>query len=349
MTAGGGTSAGRDVAAQDPADLRREEVVLPGVPPLGRLYARGAASSGRLVLARRLGRAPVDLPEVAYLVAGVQADAAHLTAYQHLLGETASDVLPAGFVHVLAFPVATAVMARPDFPLPLAGLVHLANEVTQHVPLRLGQAVDVRAWAQGLAAHRTGTTVELVTEVRLAGAARDLGEGPVAWRGVSTYLAKGTHLVRAGDGFDRGSGATGGTDGSRDDVAVDGAAAHARPAFVPPVPTARWDLDAGTGRRYAAVSGDRNPIHLSAVSAKALGFPRAIAHGMDTAARALATVGAARGDAFTWTVEFAKPVLLPGSVAVRVAADGAPGDGYTYAGWHARTGKLHLTGAVRPL
>nr|WP_258727278.1 MaoC/PaaZ C-terminal domain-containing protein [Cellulomonas sp. NS3] len=341
--------------------MRREEVVLPGVPSLGRLYARGAAASGRLALARRFGRGPVDLPEVAYLVAGVQADATHLTAYQHLLGETASDVLPAGFVHVLAFPVATAVMARPDFPLPLAGLVHLTNEVSQHVPLRLGQAVDVRAWAQGLAAHRTGTTVELVTEVRLAGAARELGEGPVAWRGVSTYLARGMHLVRAGAGADGGgvTGGVGGSDGARGDDARDGGArgggaadgggAQARPAFVPPVPTARWELDAGTGRRYAAVSGDRNPIHLSAVSAKALGFPRAIAHGMYTAARALATVGAERGDAFTWSVEFAKPVLLPGSVAVRVAADGAPGDGYTYAGWHARTGKLHLTGSVRPL
>ncbi|MBB2925446.1 MaoC/PaaZ C-terminal domain-containing protein [Cellulomonas cellasea] len=344
MTAAGGTPAGADLA-----DLRREEVVLPGVPSLGRLYARGAAASGRLVLARRLGRGPVDLPEVAYVVAGVQADAAHLTAYQHLLGETASDVLPAGFVHVLAFPVATAVMARPDFPLPLAGLVHLANEITQHVPVRLGQAVDVRAWAQGLAAHRTGTTVELVTEVRLAGPARELREGPVAWRGVSTYLAKGTHLVRGDAGDDGGAVVADGVEGTGGVDGRGGSGSGARPAFVPPVPTARWELDAGTGRRYAAVSGDRNPIHLSAVSAKALGFPRAIAHGMFTAARALATVGAERGDAFSWSVEFAKPVLLPGSVAVRVAADGAPGDGYAYAGWHARTGKVHLTGSVRPL
>ncbi|GEA87826.1 MaoC/PaaZ C-terminal domain-containing protein [Cellulomonas cellasea] len=342
MTAAGGTSPGV-------ADLRREEVVLPGVPSLGRLYARGAAASGRLVLARRFGRGPVDLPEVAYVVAGVQADAAHLTAYQHLLGETASDVLPAGFVHVLAFPVATAVMARPDFPLPLAGLVHLANEITQHVPLRLGQAVDVRAWAQGLAAHRTGTTVELVTEVRLAGPARELREGPVAWRGVSTYLAKGTHLVRGGAGDDGGAGVADGVEGTGGADGRSGSGSGARPAFVAPVPTARWELDAGTGRRYAAVSGDRNPIHLSAVSAKALGFPRAIAHGMDTAARALATVGAERGDAFTWSVEFAKPVLLPGSVAVRVAADDGPGGGWTYAGWHPRSGKVHLTGSVRPL
>ena len=106
-------------------------------------------------------------------------------------------------------------------------------------------------------------------------------------------------------------------------------------------------LAGDVGRRYAAVSGDRNPIHLSALSAKALGFPRAIAHGMYTAARALADVGAGRGDAFDWSVEFAKPVLLPGTVTVRVA--GAPADGFTFAGWDARSGKPHLTGTVTPL
>jgi len=112
------------------------------------------------------------------------------------------------------------------------------------------------------------------------------------------------------------------------------------------VPTGQWRLDGDVGRRYAAVSGDRNPIHLSALSAKPLGFPRAIAHGMYTASRALADVGAARGEAFTWTVEFAKPLLLPGTPAVRVAH---AGDGFAYTVWHPRTGKVHLSGAVTPL
>jgi acyl dehydratase len=94
------------------------------------------------------------------------------------------------------------------------------------------------------------------------------------------------------------------------------------------------------------VSGDRNPIHLSALSAKALGFPRAIAHGMYTASRALADVGAARGDAFDWSVEFVKPVLLPGTVTVRIASSA---EGFTFAGWDARSGKPHLTGSVTPL
>ena len=49
-----------------------------------------------------------------------------------------------------------------------------------------------------------------------------------------------------------------------------------------------WRLPGDLGRRYAAVSGDRNPIHLYALTAKAFGFPRQIAHGMWSKARCLA-------------------------------------------------------------
>ncbi|ROS31749.1 MaoC/PaaZ C-terminal domain-containing protein [Cellulomonas sp. PhB150] len=287
-------------------------VPLPGVPGLGGVYARGAGAAARLAIARRAGRAPAGLPDVAYEVRGVEVDPTHLTDYQHLLGEPASDVLPAGFVHVLAFPVATALMARTDFPLSLLGLVHLSNVVTQRRAVRLSEVLDVRAWAQDLRPHRAGTQVDLVTEVSVA--------GELVWSGVSTYLAKGVSPAESGG--------------------------DAREEFVAPVPTGQWRLAGDVGRRYAAVSGDRNPIHLSKVSAKALGFPRAIAHGMYTAARALADVGAARGEAFVWSVEFAKPVLLPGTVTVRVAADD---EGFAFTGWDAKRTRPYLTGTVRPL
>ena len=46
------------------------------------------------------------------------------------------------------------------------------------------------------------------------------------------------------------------------------------------------------GRRYAAISGDYNPIHLGALSAKLFGFKQAIAHGMWSKARCLAALDA---------------------------------------------------------
>ncbi len=74
------------------------------------------------------------------------------------------------------------------------------------------------------------------------------------------------------------------------------------------------------GRRFAPVSGDYNPIHLTAITARALGFPRAIAHGMWSKARCVAALsgrlGAGRAEV---EVRFKQPVLLPTKVAFVVA------------------------------
>jgi acyl dehydratase len=245
-------------------------------------------------------------------VHGVRADADRLTAYQHLLDEPASDHLPAGFVHVLTFPLAMALLTADDFPLSVLGLVHVANRVVQHRPVLLGDRLTLTAHAQGLRPHRAGTAVDLVTTAEV--------DGEPVWTGTSTYLAKGV-------------GRATGSAGSR-----------STPGFAhPDLPTARWRLPSDRGRTYAAVSGDRNPIHLSAATARPFGFRRPIAHGMDTAALLLAAVGAARGDAFSWSVEFAAPVLLPATVDVRVAATER---GFSLAAWRPRDGRPHVVGEV---
>lgn len=310
-----------------------DDVSLAEVPTMGRLYARGLARTAALAAARRRGTAPTTLPDVAYQVHDVPVDTTRLAAYQALLGLRAADRLPAGYVHTLAFPLHLALMVRGDFPLPPAGMVHVANRVTQHKALWRDDRLDLRVAAVNLRPHRAGTQLDLVAVVRRAGSSE------VAWEGVSTYLAKNVHLTTptpptttpptASEGF---------------------AAQAANPSdasqWVAPVPTASWRLAADTGRRYAEVSGDRNPVHLSALTARPFGFRRAIAHGMYTAARALADVGPAAGHTFVWTADFAKPLLLPATVAVRVASDD---DGFGYAVWQPGAGRPYLTGAVTPL
>ncbi|PZR53518.1 hypothetical protein DNL40_08450 [Xylanimonas oleitrophica] len=349
------------VTATDGGDLDVE--TLPALPGLGGLYARGAASSGRIAAGRALPAIPgigggpaasegvIALPRVAYRVAGVETArmGEHLRDYQRLLHEPGSDSLPAGFLHVLAFPLATAVMVRGDFPLPLLGMVHLANDVSLTRPVVLGERLEVRAWAENLRPHRRGVQVDLVAEVRVEDPSA--AEPVLAWRGVSTYLAKGFQVPDAPGAAQGSSGAVSGTgSGAEGDREPEG-------AWVPPLPTGRWVLPAGTGRAYGAISGDRNPIHMSTLSAKAFGFPRAIAHGMYTAARALAEVGPARGATYRWTVEFARPVLLPGTVDVAItpvdategALDGAKPPGFTYLGWNSGRRTRHFTGTVTPL
>ena len=291
-----------------------DAVELAGVPGLGPLYARGVLASARSTVARQTTVGAASLPSTHLVVREVRADADRLTAYQHLVGEPGTDVLPAGFVHVMAFPVATALMVREDFPLPLLGMVHLANRVEQRRPLRFGEELDVVVHAERMVAHRAGVSVDLVVDVTV---------GPeVVWHGVSTYLAGGLRLAGAQRPH-----------------------RQERPGWTPPAPTGQWRLAPHDARLYAAVSGDRNPIHSSKLGARVFGFPATIAHGMHTAARALADVGAARGGAFTWAVEFAKPVLLPGTVTTAIARDER---GFTVEGWASRSGKRNLTVRVEP-
>ncbi|CAH0247924.1 hypothetical protein SRABI83_03048 [Arthrobacter sp. Bi83] len=299
-----------------------QPIILGEMPSLSKLYVNAAAAAAR----RRILGSPAGagLPSVGHEVRGVQADVGNLTAYQHLIGETASDVLPAGFIHALAFPVAMSVMNRDDFPLPLLGMIHLRNVVEQRSPVRFTEPLDITARAEALRAHRSGTQLDLVAEVRVSG-----GEA-VRWRGISTYLAKGVFLP-----------------------GIDKASASVRPEdFKAPDPTAVWQLGVDAGRAYAAVSGDFNPIHLSVLSAKALGMRRSIAHGMYLASRALADVGAAKGDSFRWDVTFEAPVFLPAPVGLDISTvqtDGAAWLRSDYVAWNPRSGRKHFSGSVAAL
>ena len=87
---------------------------------------------------------------------------------------------------------------------------------------------------------------------------------------------------------------------------------------------ATWRLGGDLGRRYAAVSGDSNPIHLYPLTANAFGFPRHSAHGIWSKARCVAAMANRLPDSARVEVEFKKPVFLPGKVAFgsRVVDDG---------------------------
>jgi acyl dehydratase len=299
-----------------------QPIILGEMPSLSKLYVNAAAAAAR----RRILGSPAGagLPSMGHEVRRVQADVGNLTAYQHLIGETAGDVLPAGFIHALAFPLAMSVMNRDDFPLPLLGMIHLRNLVEQRSPVRFTEPMDITARAEALRAHRSGTQLDIVAEVRVSGG------DTVRWRGVSTYLAKGAFLP-----------------------GIDKASAAVRPEdFEAPDPTAVWQLGVDAGRAYAAVSGDFNPIHLSVVSAKALGMRRSIAHGMYLASRALADVGAAKGDSFRWDVTFEAPVFLPASVALDISTvqtEGAAWLRSDYVAWNPRSGRKHFSGSVAAL
>ena len=80
-----------------------------------------------------------------------------------------------------------------------------------------------------------------------------------------------------------------------------------------------------TGRRYARISGDYNPIHLSKWSAGLFGFKKPIAHGMHTLALAVSAIHLKRShnfDSSTIRNEFLNPALLPCDLQLKNAEQG---------------------------
>ncbi|MGA8047832.1 MAG: MaoC/PaaZ C-terminal domain-containing protein [Dermatophilaceae bacterium] len=251
---------------------------LSGPPSLAGSFLR-AVATGR----GRSGHGP--LPETVLELSETAVDRDKLAAYQQVCGMPVSDTLPHTYPHVLGFPLQAGLMARSGFPLPLAGLVHLENVITLRRRLTAADPLTVAVHAEDLRPHPRGTVVDLVTAVRC--------DGEPVWHGRSTYLSRG-----------RGS--------------ADAPAGSPAPAIPLGPPAARWRLQGDLGRTYAGVSGDVNPIHLYPLTAKAMGFPRAIAHGMWTYARTLAALGPGADGPSTSHVWFRKPVLLPGSVELVV-------------------------------
>ena len=123
--------------------------------------------------------------------------------------------------------------------------------------MAVGELVDVECRVRELRPHRKGHTFEAVSTILAQ-------DGEIIATDVSTYLAKGTSSSGSSSSSSPSSavGSPAGASDQRSD----------RRDFAPPRPTARWSLPADTGRRYAEVSGDVNPIHMSGLSAKAFGL-----------------------------------------------------------------------------
>lgn len=244
----------------------------------------------------------------------VRPGAEHLAAYARLCGfRSAPHTLPLTYPHVLSFPLAMRLMTTRAFPLPLLGLVHTSIEITQHRALTTADTLELSVHASQLAPHRRGTEATLVTEARV--------DGSTVWTSSSTYLARHRTTAPAN------------TRAQPDST-------RAQPDSAPLPALAEWPLPRDLGRRYGAVSGDRNPIHLHPLTARLLGFPRAIAHGMWTVARCLAEYGTP--ESAHVQADFKAPVLLPGTVTY--AAEGPD-----FQLRDTSSDAIHVTGTLHPL
>jgi len=247
----------------------------------------------RALLSQRKGRRGGPLPRHTLVRQEVPLEAEQIAQYAAVCGFSPAHGVPMTYPHLLGFPLQLMLMTESAFPYPVIGLVHLCNTIRQHQRLQAGERVRVEVRPRRLFHHARGQAFGIETAIIKAGA--------VVWESLSTYLRVGVPSPQ-------------------------GAPLIALPNAQELSPIGHWDVPADTGRRYADVSSDWNPIHVSNIGAKLFGFAHPIAHGMWTKARALAALLPAapltQGEV---VAEFKTPLSLPGAATLWQANETTPG------------------------
>lgn len=256
------------------------------------------------------------LPESVYQVDSLAIDEHNLKEYRKICGFINDGRVPPTYFAVLSQTLQMNMMAKPDFPFAMLGLVHIENIVTQHRIIYDSETVALTVRLDNLKAHDKGQQFDFITTVTI--------DDELVWEGVSTYLSRQKKTAEE--------------------------RARAK-SIEEPQPRLEADenhwaelinIPEDIGRRYAFVSGDFNLIHLHPLSARAFGFPRAIAHGMWSKAASIAQFHDLP-KAYRVDVSFKTPIFLPSKIDFVARAET---DGRQFALYAAGTDKPHLLGRI---
>jgi len=220
-----------------------------------------------------------------------------LKAYCDCIGLPAvpQDCLPPLALQIAAAPLHMAILADVAFPFPALGLVHMTQNVTQTKPIPADASLTLRAYSGDAQLEKRGMSFCLITEASL------LGE--VVWRGETRALAiDRSRQAAPSNAQDRAPGESAVPTKSRCEI--------------------RLQVQEPTGRHYAAIAGDLNPIHQHALLARLFGFRRAIVHGTWTLARALVLAELSQLPAYSLQARFRRPVELPSAIRIRACTEG---------------------------
>lgn len=259
-----------------------------------------------------------DFPIVREEESGIQVHRQQLNRFADLCGFAALEQLPVPFPHLMAMPLQLRVLNNPGLPITALGVVHIVQRIRPLQPIPLEAILDFQCSNSAPRTVAKGIELDLSTQVSM--------QGELAWEGLSTILFRDTKRLSE-------------KKSPKSPLSI-------RPDWEVQA-SQTWELTESLGRQYALVSGDINPIHLHALSARLFGYNRPIIHGMYSLSRCLGLMESRyRDQPLAWQVEFKAPVKLPSTVECLI---GAEADQPRFE-LRSDSGKvLHLKGAGVPL
>jgi acyl dehydratase len=225
---------------------------------------------------RPQGILPLQALECHFEVAGIAM--AHVARYRQLFAAQGSHV-PLTYFYLLAQRAQIALMLDARFPHAIPGLIHTRNDMRLH---------DIPQAGTGLAMHVSVMPSQVVGDVpRMVFSVNITACGRHVASCISEYQVRRKRCGKRAQTYET----------------------EKLPELFS---TMDWAVEQSHIRRYAMVSGDCNPIHLSALLARPFGYRRAIAHGMYSVGRAVASIERQTGrQVVAITADFRRPVHLP--------------------------------------
>jgi len=223
-----------------------------------------------------------------------------------------TDAAPPGFAAGLLFAAAPDLFVDPDVAPHTAALLHSEQRFAWHRPLRAGDVVEVTGKVGSVRSRGAMNLVTFVVTVAASGA--------TALESTSIFVMSATAATGTPPPEEPEPPAT---ERARNDSPLAAALPAAGAALPPLVKSAsRADLV-----RYAAASGDFNPIHWDHAAAVAAGLPGVIVHGLLMAAWSIQAACRFSGESAVPLADLRLRFRRPLRPAVAVAVEGTVGTG----------------------
>ena len=214
-------------------------------------------------------------------IAALRADRKELKRYRTVCSIEESTNLPLVFPQIMSSRLMYDLLMSPAMPFGIAGLIHLRHEIAAKEDLPADAEYHFECQTHALRETPRGYEIDVLTKAYRAG--REV------WQSKAVFLYRCRTVRKSEKKSTEQS-----PEGEYQKIFAE-------------------SLAANLGLRYAAVSKDYNPIHLSKWSARLFGFERQIAHGLWLVARAADVYGKNK-PLHELTIQFRAPIHLPNKI-----------------------------------
>ena len=194
-----------------------------------------------------------------------------------------SNIIPISYLQTAFIGLLGKFITSSFFPINPLGLIHIFQSFEQKRPVTFDEILDLACTLDHIKKTEKGIETGFILEV--------MSQGKLVWKGSSVFFTRNRARKKK-------------TAKKIDEIFLEKKETILAPS--------------NTGRKYASVSGDYNPHHLYSVFARLFGFKKAIAHGMWSLARVIASLDKKFGihDSATIEASFKLPIFMPAKMSL---------------------------------